>query len=366
VRSDPLRLALALSLTAGCAYDWDSLRPNGAVVAPDVVTDAVAEPRVDVPLDRAMPDVATDMSSPDVMALDVLDASDVTDASDVADASDITDVSDVLDASDVRDAADVLDAADVADASDVRDAADVSDVLDVVDVRDVADVPVDMGPPDMGTPCTGPAMLCPCAPMNTGGYCRPGESCTAGRCEPGTVAGSLVITEIMNDPDSVTDEVGEWFEVYNPGATPLDLRTMRISNSRSQSTSVISTSPVVIAPRAYAVLGRNAMTATNGNVTLLYAYGTTVMTNVLTFSNASVDAVILDMGSMATEIDRVLYDGATSSLWPRATGKAKSLRPTALTITDNDMPANWCNAPTQWVSGMGDYGSPGVANPACP
>ncbi len=367
MRSENLRkrpLLALFALAAGCSYDWDSLRPNGSVATPDVITDtprvdATDGARTDAPGDGVTPDVAVDTpvvdAAPDVTQPDApsIDAADVSDASDVADASDALDVMDVRDASDV---------------SDVTDALDVMDVRDVIDVTDVPvdTAPPDVGPPDTGPVCSGPAAMCPCSATNTAGYCRPGEACTAGACVAGAVAGSLLITEIMNDPATpVTDEYGEWFEVYNPGATPLDLRGMRISNSRAHSTSITSTSPVVIAPRAYAVLGRSAMS--NGGVTPLYAYGVTLMMNVLTFANpTSSDAVILDMGSMVTEIDRVLYDGATTSLWPRTSGKSKNLRPTALTITENDLPANWCNAPTQWVSGSGGFGSPGVANPACP
>ncbi len=373
MRSESLRkkpfLAL-FALAAGCSYDWDSLRPNGSVSTPDVVTDrprtdATDESRTDAPGDRVTPDIVTDTPvvdtpPPDVTQPDVpsLDAADVTDASDASD------VSDALDASDVRDASDVTDASDAIDVMDVRDVIDVADVP--VDMGPLDTGPPDVGPPDTGPVCSGPPAMCPCSATNTAGYCRPGEACTGGRCEPGTVAGSLVITEILNDPDSVLDEVGEWFEVYNPGATPLDLRGMRISNSRTQSTSVTSTTPVIVAPRSYAVLGRNATTMTNGGVTVVYAYGATVMTNVLTFGNTSMDAVIIDLGSTASEIDRVAYDGSTASLWPRTSGKSKSLRPTVLSHTENDTPANWCNAPAQWVTASGDYGSPGAANPPCP
>ncbi len=171
----------------------------------------------------------------------------------------------------------------------------------------------------------------------------------------------------MNDPSVVGDETGEWFEVYNPGSTPLDIRGMRISNSRAQSATITSSTPLIIAPRAYATLGRSANMSTNGGVTELFAYGSLVMTNVLTFANpTSTDSVIIDLGSPSTEIDRVSYEGATSSLWPRASGKSKSLRPDHLSATDNDNPMNWCNAPTQWALPSSDYGSPGVANPVCP
>ncbi len=364
--SAPL-LALALAAT-GCTWDWDALHSQSSVDASlDVRTDAMTDRGADAPADRATPDVA---DVPD--ALDVVDASDVTDVSDVldasdaadvrdaSDASDVTDASDVFDASDATDASDVLDASDATDASDVLDASDAADVRDAADVPDVTDAPVDLGPPV----CTGAPATCPCSATNAGGYCRPGESCTGGACVAGTLAGSLVITEIMNDPVFVGDEVGEWVEVYNPGATPLDLRGMRIGNSRAQYATITAAAPVVLAPRAYGVLTRNGDTTMNGNVTPLYTYGTGLATNTLTFSNsAGGDTVVLDLGTSTTEIDRVAYLGAAP--WPMTMGRAKSLRPAMLTATANDSAAAWCNAPTQWVSGR-DYGSPGVVNPDCP
>ncbi len=325
----------------------------------------------DVP-DAGSTDAAPDASITDLGPKDRSVVADVLDTTDTTVSVDTDDVFDVRDASNIIDAIDGSDGSNVGDTTDATDSHNAVDMLDsydgaaVLDVVDAFDVLVDSGPPDIVAPCTGPAMTCPCSATNPGGYCRPGEACAAGACVAGTVAGSLVITEIMNDPDSALDEYGEWFEVYNPGATPLDLRGMRISNSRSQSTSVTSTTSVIVAPRSYAVLGRNASIAVNGNVTMVYVYGATVMSNVLTFTNTSIDSVIIDLGSTTTELDRVTYDGSTGSLWPRTAGKAKSLRPTALSSTDNDMPSNWCDAPTRWVTASGDYGSPGVTNPACP
>lgn len=353
------------ALAAGCSYEWDGLRPlPGAAL--DAMTDAA--------IDAAQPDVsdarADAVDAPDASdAIDVVDAPDVADALDASDVADASDVSDALDAPDARDVVDVLDAPDVVDVRDVVDVLDVVDAPDVVDVRDVVDVvdvPIDLGTPDTGPmPCPGAPMTCACSTANLGGYCRPGEACMAGACVATTLHGALVITEIMNDPMAVTDDLGEWVEVYNPGATPLDLRGLRIGNSRMESATVMSTPPVVIAPMSYAVFARNGNTATNGGVTALYVYPVTA--GVLNFGNSSTDAVILDLGSSATEIDRVTFDGATGSLWPRSSGRAKSLRPTSINATDNDMATNWCNAPNRWSPMMtGDYGSPGAVNPACP
>ena len=337
------------TLVSGCAFDWDALRYTPGAT-PDTGADAPADAVIDVAMDAA--DAAADRASPDAAdATDVRDATDARDVAQDATADVATDVALDL-APDV--AADVT--TDVA--PDV--AADIA--------PDIApDVPLDAAPdaaPDVAPDapaCTTLGMTCPCSATNSGGYCRPGEACTGGRCMAMTLAGSLVITEIMNDPNTpVTDDNGEWFEVYNPGATPLDLRGLRISNSRAETRTVAASTPVLIAAGGYAVFARIADTTMNGGVTATFAYASAPGSGTINFGNTA-DAVIVDLGSSAMELDRVAYDGTT---WPRTSGHAKSLRPTALTATDNDMVGNWCNAPRQWASG--DYGSPGMANPACP
>lgn len=53
----------------------------------------------------------------------------------------------------------------------------------------------------------------------------PGDGCDP-TCKPEPVPaapGTLVISEIMPDPDSVNDEKGEWFEVYNPTKVAIDM-----------------------------------------------------------------------------------------------------------------------------------------------
>jgi hypothetical protein len=177
----------------------------------------------------------------------------------------------------------------------------------------------------------------------------------------GTLAGSLVITEIMNDPQALSDDVGEWVEVYNPGSTPLDLRGLRLSNARLQAVTLERSTPFVVAPRGYVVFARSDM---GPDGMPRWVYGVGLASNTLTFSNSAAgDSVILDLGSSSTEIDRVTYSEA--AMWPYTSGRAKSLRPTAISSVANDMANNWCNAPTRWM-GTGDYGSPGQPNPSCP
>ncbi|MSP23835.1 MAG: lamin tail domain-containing protein [Myxococcales bacterium] len=85
----------------------------------------------------------------------------------------------------------------------------------------------------------------------------------------GTVtAGSLVITEIMNNPAAATDAAGEWFELYNPGPNCVELKGLTLT-SKSDLPHTVGTSVVVLAGK-YAVIGRNADMALNGKIAVDY------------------------------------------------------------------------------------------------
>ncbi len=79
----------------------------------------------------------------------------------------------------------------------------------------------------------------------------------------------LLITELMADPDSVSDDVGEWFEIHNPGAHPVDREGWTIT-SANDSPHVIARS-VVVAAGGYVVLGRSDAMALNGGAPVAVA-----------------------------------------------------------------------------------------------
>jgi hypothetical protein len=321
-----------VAATSGCAHDWDALRPYSGL------DDASVDLARDTGRDRVVVDLQT---APDMQTVP-----DVQTAADVPTPRDVVVIDIMLDRS----------------APDTGTDVPADRAIDVVTALDAG--PEDTGPRDIGpadlapVPCTGAAMSCACSAINPGGYCRPGETCTGGRCLAGTLAGSLVITEVMNDPSAVADTAGEWFEVYNPGATPLDLRGLRITSMNDMGSTIpMSAEPVVLAAMGHAVFAISATTRTNGGVTVLYAYGSSMI-----LGNSATDSIVLDLGNAMTEIDRVVYTTA----WPRMAGRAKSLRPDMRTATANDNVVNWCDAPTQWMAPGSDHGSPGVVNPSCP
>jgi predicted extracellular nuclease len=156
-----------------------------------------------------------------------------------------------------------------------------------------------------------------------------------------------VINEILQNPSIVFDSNGEWFEVFNPTGSAVDIDGWTIKDDDFDSHVINNGGPLVVPASGFLVLGRNADSGTNGGVTVDYQYSDFFLGN-------SGDEVILLDTSLA-EVDRVEYDGGPS--FPDPNGASMSLEDSAL---DNNVGANWCEASTPF--GAGDSGTPGGGN----
>ena len=162
-------------------------------------------------------------------------------------------------------------------------------------------------------------------------------------------ATNLIINELMGDPvNAESASWGEWFEVYNPTASPIDLEGFSIlSGGTSQPAHVINGS-VIVPPFGYAVLGRGFDPLRNGGLTLDYNY----------FVGGST-TIWLDNNDWLMIVDR---DGARvdSVQWttlPR--GATKALSPgSPRTVNVDAEPWKFSTS----TFGDGDYGTPGALN----
>ena len=143
----------------------------------------------------------------------------------------------------------------------------------------------------------------------------------------GNVGGELVITEIMQNPSFLGDGSGEWFELYNPGVSDIDIDGWVIADDGSDFHFIDNGGPVVVPAGGYVTLGNSDIAAATGGIGHVYNYGGNVF-----LSNGADEVVILD--NTGVEIDRVNYDGGT--LFPDPTGASMELDPLLLTSTDND------------------------------
>ena len=161
--------------------------------------------------------------------------------------------------------------------------------------------------------------------------------------------GDIVITEIMQNPDAVSDTDGEWFEIYNASSHEIDLNGWIIKDQDSDSHTISQS--VVIQPGEYLVLGRNANSASNGGVDVAYQYSSFYLAN-------SADEIWLLLPDGSTVIDRVEYDGGPN--WPDPTGA--SMYFDGQWADDNNDPQFWKVSQLPWSGSAGDLGSPGFSN----
>lgn len=173
--------------------------------------------------------------------------------------------------------------------------------------------------------------------------CLPDPTCSS--------VGALVITEIMQNPSAVSDDKGEYFEVYNTTNSPIELQGWIIKSVTTDAKDDIIKTSLIVPANGYVVFGENSDTATNGGVTVDYQYDSKIF-----LGNGS-DSIALECGGVI--IDNVSWDnGAT---FPDPTGKSMELATDKYTATDNDTGSNWAEATSAIVTD-GDLGTPGSVN----
>lgn len=157
----------------------------------------------------------------------------------------------------------------------------------------------------------------------------------------------IVITEIMYDPETIPDDLGEWIEIYNASDEPVDLNGWRLTDEVGNLHIIQKGAPWIIEPGQLYVLGNNANEDTNGGVEIDYFYSK----DEFTLQNKADSVIIQNL--FGAPIDSVHYDEPQG--WPVAKGASLALIHPNL---DNEVPENW-TVSTQ-AYGTGDnLGTPG-------
>ncbi len=162
--------------------------------------------------------------------------------------------------------------------------------------------------------------------------------------------GDLLITEIMNNPAAVFDNLGEWFEIHNPTTEAVALSGLIVRDGGGNQFTVDST--LTLQPGEYLVLGNNADSGTNGGLVVNFEYAASFALN-----NSGSESLILLAG--ATEIDRVDYAYGATPAWPLTGGASFYLLDAE---TDNNVATNWTLSSIPY--GDGDFGTPGGVTPS--
>lgn len=160
--------------------------------------------------------------------------------------------------------------------------------------------------------------------------------------------GNLLITEIMCDPAALTDAIGEWVEIYNNSGSTVNLKGMVLRRSSTDTPHTIA-SDVMLAPGAYAVIGKTA--AATNHVDYVCDW--------VNFTNTGLEL------SIETSDGTILccIDFTAEGFDMPAAGKALQLNPAITTIEGARLGSNWCAATVAYSTG--DFGTPGATNSAC-
>ncbi len=162
--------------------------------------------------------------------------------------------------------------------------------------------------------------------------------------------GSIIVTEIMANPDKTKDMFGEWFELYNTEKFTIDVNGWVLGDEGVDSHTIDNGGPLSLVPGGYLVLGNNGSKASNGGVDVDYVYSNF-------FLSEGGDEILLDDGN--TTIDAVVW-GPEYAIQP---GYSLTLHPQFFDYLSNDQVDSWCDAASLLPGG--DHGTPGAPNDSC-
>jgi|GEM_PF-5245703 len=157
----------------------------------------------------------------------------------------------------------------------------------------------------------------------------------------------LLVSELLADPRAVSDDDGEWIELWNIENYPVDIAGWILADLGSDRHVISGT--LTIPPGGHVVLGRNANPNENGGAPVHYQY------NSISLSN-SADELFLSAPD-GTVVDSVEW-GESSGVVPSAGASIERvIDPAAATTTS----VVWAAASAPWPGSAGDRGTPGTS-----
>lgn len=151
----------------------------------------------------------------------------------------------------------------------------------------------------------------------------------------------LFITEVMANPSAVSDSAGEWFELYNPTAEPVELEGMVLKDDGSNSHTISSGGPLIVAAGSYFIMARNGDSSLNGGLNADYVYSNFTLGN-------TADQIIFAEG--LNELLRLDYTGGFGAAGNSMELIGQTMNELNYALTDNLL-----------SYGLGDIGTPGAA-----
>ncbi|MBM4341928.1 MAG: lamin tail domain-containing protein [Deltaproteobacteria bacterium] len=178
------------------------------------------------------------------------------------------------------------------------------------------------------------------------GNVNDGDGCSA-TCKkeaPPAPKGTVLITEIMPDPDAVVDSKGEWIELYNPSADAIDLVGWQIKVNTFVHTVAAPAGGggLSIAPKQYALLIALGDIAVNNGQKPFYAWGDHPTSGQFQLQNLTLDIKLQLINPQGALVDEINFGKL-----PWALGQAAMLKSGCFDVTSNDMPDCWVPATPQ-------------------
>lgn len=165
--------------------------------------------------------------------------------------------------------------------------------------------------------------------------------------------GDLLITEIMYNPAALSDSDGEWIEIYNNSARPVNLQNLVVARDDANSHSI--TDSIELSPGTFFVLMR-ADSATMAARS--YIYGSDI-----SLSNTGAVLSIYNEGSETGPGSLIFSVDYGAAGFPDGSGASISLNPDKMNASDALSGTSWCTSTSPFTTG--DLGTPGVANDIC-
>lgn len=171
-------------------------------------------------------------------------------------------------------------------------------------------------------------------------------------------AGTLLITEVMKDPNFVSDTTGEWFEVHNPTAEDIDLEGWTLRDAGADTTVLAGSAGSILVPAGgYVTLGNGTGTLETGGVVHAAVYTDFVLEN-------GADEIVLEDAEGVLIASLAFDDGLQ---WPDAVGASMGLDALYLHPTYMEDPEFWSVSDCELggVPYSDDAATPGIANDQC-
>ena len=93
----------------------------------------------------------------------------------------------------------------------------------------------------------------------------------------GQNVGDVIITEIMQNPNAVSDGDGEWFEVYNTTNSEINLKNWILSDDNSDTEKIEIPTDLLIPIGGFLFFARNGDASVNGRLpTPDFIYGSSI------------------------------------------------------------------------------------------